>query len=109
VLEHCRERNINWEFFIFGAITTDRISKATKIVNVQSTIYIFTSSSSSYELQQLIPEKFRSHYVKLSFERVLTPYQHYYINVPYASVIHHRPSLNLKFKFKCPQTENLKK
>jgi hypothetical protein len=105
VLEHCREREINWGFFIFGAITSDRIPKATKNVNVQLSIYIFTSSSNSCELQQLIPESFISYYVQLSFERALIPYQHYSINPPYASVIRRRPSLNLKW----PQTLRLKK
>jgi hypothetical protein len=80
----------------FGAITIGSIRKATKNENVQSSIYIFASSSKSCELQQLIPETFRSYYVEHSFESAIIPYQHYSINAPYASVIHHRPSLKIK-------------
>jgi len=62
---------------------------------MQSSICIFTSSSKSCELQQLIPETFRSYYVELSFESTIIPYQHYSINAPYASVIYHRPNLKV--------------
>jgi hypothetical protein len=43
VLEHCREGETNCWFYIFRAFPSDRITKATKDVNVHFFIHSFTS------------------------------------------------------------------